>query len=1373
MDNNQLKVVNDNLTVRFDPSIYAFSTNTIPKYLKIGDTFRGTDTRIAEWERILLSRLFPKQVYIKKEIEHSAKINEDIYFRDYSVHQYLTGIGKKSLADIDAELLKVYSEEFYKDVSIEDVENAIIDINDDAKNSNSNKKYKYYKTIDQNNADFHYCNDKEWGLRPNQKEVVENFLTKKQKKELLMYAVMRFGKSFTAMQCALQAGYSKVLIVSAKADVKNEWKKTVEMPVCFKEFSFICDDDLKAGRTLDSFLENKPKIAMFLTLQNLSGKAADGTNIKKRLDWIYDAYFDLIIIDETHYGAWADTYGNPIREEDSESVQSEKKEHEKLIEKTGQLKYNQKLHLSGTPYNLLYDEKFTDENIIATCQFKDILYEKQKWEIEHFEDIENGKENPETKRPYQEFDNPYFGFPKMLRFAFNLPQTTRDILMKSQKSGEKWTLNDLFKTNHSKDSVEVTFVNEAEVLCLLKIIDGKEENDEILSFLNVPKIKDNDICKHMVFVLPQKYSCDAMEQLLNNHKSDFINLGNYKVLNITGHTLKAELNDIEKVKAEIEGAEKAGIKTITLTVQKMLTGVTVKEWDTMIMLKNTKSAQEYDQAVFRIQNQYVVEKESDNGDVIKIDMKPQTILVDFDPMRMFEIQGLSARVVNEVQKENITLGKSIEEELEFFPIITYNAKNLVKVEPQNLVEIITKYNSEKSIIDEASKVKLDKSLLEDDEIKEFIKAQSKADLSNKLTTDAHTGPEGGFDAAGAGGQETNGDGNTSTGTSNNENDNKQDKDLEKKYRMCIACLSFYAFLSNSNIETLRDVLNSIHNDGSDKARNNRIFTNMHLSESFIEKHIEKSSRLTSLNINDTLRKANMLSQDKSLSPEERATNALNRFSRISDSEVVTPLKICREMLEAIGEDRLTGIVNNDGRILDIAGKTGEFAFSVYYLLKDKVDPEKLKNAIYTIPTSSVTYEFTRLIYEIIELNLDNIADKFTSYDLLKIKDDNDKVDYEKVCAILSQKRPLNEITINDEPTEGDEKVKFDVVVGNPPYQEGYTGESSGANSIYHEFIDLSQNIAPIAVMIHPARFLFRAGSTPDMWIEKILQQGNFSIKYYNANSNSVFPNLSAPITGGIAISAFDLYHPCKPIIDFSPYDQLRTIVEKVINCKSFISLSNMVLTSFAYHFTEQLHNDYPEVLSIMSKGHSNDLKSNVFEKLPHIFLSEKNENDGFNYCMIIGRANGKRAYRYVNREYINDVFNFEYFKLFLSKADGAAGQIGMPVPARIISEALIGEPFCGSTETFLSIGKFNTYQEAYYAQKYLKTQFARVLLGSLKVTQDLTPSKWKNVPAQDFTNNSDIDWSKSISEIDAQLYKKYNLTPEEIAFIESTIIPME
>jgi len=788
MENNQYKIVDENLTVRYYPSIYAFSTNTIPSYLKIGDTSRGVDKRINEWKKLLSERLSNQKICLTKEFEHTAKINDDLYFRDYSVHQYLTGIGKKSLAEIDPILLKLYSEEFFKDVAVKDVENAINDINNDANSSESNKKYKYYKTIDHSNIEFHYKNDKEWSLRPNQEKVVKNFLDKKNKKELLMYAVMRFGKSFTAMQCALQAGYSKVLIVSAKADVKTEWQKTVEMPLCFKDFSYICDKDFKHGCTVDDFLQKKPKIAVFLTLQNLSGKADDGTSIKKRLEQIYKIDFDLIIIDETHYGAWSDIYGNPIQDEDSENIQSEKRDHEKLIEKADKISYKQKLHLSGTPYNLLFDEKFTEENIIATCQFKDILSEKQAWDETHFEDIENGKENPETGFPYQEYDNPYFGFPKMLRFAFNIPKSTREILAKSKSNGDKWSLNDFLETEHDENNSHITFKNEKEVLELLKIIDGTKESDEILSFLNIPKIKDNDICKHIVIVLPKKYACDAMEQLLNSYKEEFKNLCDYNVLNITGHTLKSDLNDVEKVKAKIFDYELKGQKTITLTVQKMLTGVTVKEWDTMIMLKNTKSAQEYDQAVFRIQNQYVIEKENDNGDIIRIDMKPQTILVDFDPMRMFEVQGLSTRVINEVNKDNIALEKSIKEELEFFPIITYNAHNLVKVEPQNLVEIITKYNNEKSIMDEVSTVKLDKALLDDDDLKQFIIAQSKADLSNKLTADAHTGPEGGFDAAGLNNQNKELHNNNNTNTNKTQKEDKENKDLEKKYRMCITVL---------------------------------------------------------------------------------------------------------------------------------------------------------------------------------------------------------------------------------------------------------------------------------------------------------------------------------------------------------------------------------------------------------------------------------------------------------------------------------------------------------------------------------------------------------------------------------------------------------
>ena len=128
--------------------------------------------------------------------------------------------------------------------------------------------------------------------------------------------------------------------------------------------------------------------------------------------------------------------------------------------------------------------------------------------------------------------------------------------------------------------------------------------------------------------------------------------------------------------------------------------------------------------------------------------------------------------------------------------------------------------------------------------------------------------------------------------------------------------------------------------------------------------------------------------------------------------------------------------------------------------------------------------------------------------------------------------------------------------------------------------------------------------------------------------------------------------------------------------------------------------------------------------------------------------------------------------MFLSKADGASGTIGNPVPARIVGTTAIGYPQEGSTESFLSIGNFDTLLEAENLTQYLKTRFARTMLGVLKVTQDITPTKWKFVPLQDFTPSSDIDWTQPNPAIDQQLYRKYGLTDEEIAFIESHVKEM-
>lgn len=158
--------------------------------------------------------------------------------------------------------------------------------------------------------------------------------------------------------------------------------------------------------------------------------------------------------------------------------------------------------------------------------------------------------------------------------------------------------------------------------------------------------------------------------------------------------------------------------------------------------------------------------------------------------------------------------------------------------------------------------------------------------------------------------------------------------------------------------------------------------------------------------------------------------------------------------------------------------------------------------------------------------------------------------------------------------------------------------------------------------------------------------------------------------------------------------------------------------------------------------------TNEFEKMPDVFFDAKPSNDS-EYIQILGRIHNERAIKWIRRDYVGDVENLNYYKVYLSGAFGT-GDYGEK-----ISTPIIGEPGLGSTETFLSVGTFNTCEEAENLVKYIKSKFARALLGIAKSTQANTPEKWKYVPLQDFTNQSDIDWSGSIHDIDLQLYKKY------------------
>ena len=342
-------------------------------------------------------------------------------------------------------------------------------------------------------------------------------------------------------------------------------------------------------------------------------------------------------------------------------------------------------------------------------------------------------------------------------------------------------------------------------------------------------------------------------------------------------------------------------------------------------------------------------------------------------------------------------------------------------------------------------------------------------------------------------------------------------------------------------------------------------------------------------------------------------------------------------------------------------------------------------------------------------------------------------------------------------------IQFNAVVGNPPYQIINKGNGNGADPLYHIFIDLAMQLGQVGTLIHPARFLFNAGKTPKEWNRKMLNNPHFKVAKYWVNSTEVFP--SVDIKGGVSVTLWDNQKDFGIIGFFSPYSELQTIFRKV-NEYGELSFSSIVYPRELYGLTDVLYQENPNMEGRQSAGHKYSLSPNILDIFPELFY-DNIPDDKDVYIQIFGRYDNQRGYKWVKKSYIDLPENFDSYKIFVPEANGT-GAIG-----EVLSTPVIGVPVIGHTDTFLSIGKFADAQEASGCLKYVKTKFARCLLGTLKATQHNPRDTWSNVPLQDFTSTSDIDWSQSISDIDRQLYAKYGLSDEEIAFIEKKIKPME
>ncbi len=1304
MENISNTRIIDNLIIgRVDPQIYAFSTQTIPNYLKVGDTYRPVEIRLDEWRKV-----FPN---LEKEFSGLAKVDDSVYFRDYEVHHFLVNdVGRERLTpDIFPD--RPYSQEFFKEATVQDIKDAIDDIHYSYEKGNS--KYHFYR--DGTPVVFHYNHEEDYQPRPNQAATIDRFEAAygNGRRNLLMYAVMRFGKSFTSMCCAVEMDARLVVVVSGKADVKDEWKKTVEGHKKFVDYEYLIGEDLLRDNNILSNTLKEKRAVLFLTLQDLSGD-----KIKKKHKEIFQNKIDLLIIDETHFGTRAKEYGKVLTE--NKVFISERQAAREFFDSdnsldevdkmTKTLNAKMRIHLSGTPYRILMGSEFSKEDIIAFYQFSDIVKDQEEYDKEHLLDAD-----------YKEWDNPYYGFPQMIRFAFNPNKSSIEKMESMRKKGVTYAFSALFRPcsidkDISLDKRHCFFENEKEIMDLLMVIDGTKEDTNVLGFLDYDKIREGKLCRHIVCVLPYCASCDALENLINKNADTFKNLREYTIINISGWENTA-YKTIESVKNKIKQLESNNKKSLTLTVNKMLTGCTVPEWDTMIFLKDTASPQEYDQAIFRLQNQYIKTYTDDKGNIIKYNMKPQTLLVDFDPNRMFTIQEQKSKIynVNTVHNGNEKLRERIEEDLRISPIITINKGLIHEITPANIMDSIRNYSSKKSVLDEATDIAADYSLLYDVNLRKSIEALSPIDAQKGIEIKA-TDDENDDDYEIPDDFDNNpnaGDNNPSSSNLHQASVTEDAVNWDKKIATLYSLILFYSFLTDSYVSSLKDVICSIKDDDINK----RIAKNVGLKFNILVLMRQRLNPFILSDLDYKIQNINTLLRDNSLEPIERANVAVNKFSRLSSSEIVTPQNKADEFVRELN-------IKPNAKMLDVASKQAEFAYSIY-----KVLGESCKDDIYSIPTSALAYEFTIKVYKLLGLNTENVFCDFTTYDLINS-------DYkEKIIERLNN-------------------MNFGYVIGNPPYQD--QGGAGGNNDapIYQRFCNIADRVTSgVSSLVIKAGW-FSAGRENllgDFRRDMLTSRQVKRLVTY-ANSRDIFANVE--IKGGICYYIKD-----KSYSGDCNYTLMRD--GKAIDCMRDLSdfdilIREPILNDIVKKVHEKAVEDEVEFVdTIISSDTPFGIPSNPRSSKKNPFTVYETKADDHD-VLLFHIEKLHRKIEYCSRKQVRkNVQDIKYDKVFVPCSGGSGDDkmvIGVP-------ELAPANSVCSQSYLY---AKFPSAKEASNFLSYMKTKFFRILVSAVKITQACPKKAYRFVPMQDYNK----PWT------DEELYAMYGLTNEEIDYIENKLEDM-
>jgi hypothetical protein len=613
-----------------NPTIYAYELpkeETRKGLLKIGFTDRDAKTRIAE-------QLKTSGVFYNIVFEDSAMKNDGNYFADTEVHKILR---KQGFKNPDGE---------WFECKVQDLEAAINSI----------------KT----NQEFEKERSQNFLMRPEQKDAVERtyqyFVNSKKENQtknshFLWNAKMRFGKTFTTYQLAKKMGWKKVLVLTFKPAVQNAWEEDLENHIDFIGWQFISKNNIKTYN-----IDYSKPIICFGSFQDYLGKNSAG-GIKAKNEWVHSTNWDCVVFDEYHYGAWRENAKDLFESEDQEEQKyGEGEGLEFFDEDIMPITTNHFLYLSGTPFRAIASGEFIEEQIF-------------NWT---YTDEQKAKEN------WKEGDNPYLSLPRMVILTYQMPDSIKEIA----KSGEfnEFDLNTFFLAKGEFEDAK--FVYENEVQKWLDLIRGsflETQIDNLKLGAKKPPMPFSDsrlleLLTHTFWFLPSIASCYAMRNIINKKQNIFYH--DYTVIVAAGKKAGMGAEALKPVNKAIGNPLRT--KTITLSCGKLTTGVSVKSWSGIFMLRNSSSPETYFQAAFRVQTPWQI-KNPDGKSPNKIDIiKEECYVFDFAPNRALrQISDYSCRLnIDENDPE-----KKVEEFINFLPVLAYDGSSMNQLNAADILDM--------------------------------------------------------------------------------------------------------------------------------------------------------------------------------------------------------------------------------------------------------------------------------------------------------------------------------------------------------------------------------------------------------------------------------------------------------------------------------------------------------------------------------------------------------------------------------------------------------------------------------------------------------------------------------------------------------------